>query len=254
MNVGLWSTSGSGNIWDASSVQWDGNLRGFLYHDPGSSPFAALYPQATLSAQQLPGPIWYHYRVDNDRVELIGTDGDEWVDGRTLAEFPFELGDSFTDQATIVGIPWTETREYVASGELVTPWGVIPDVVMVYVNGNVYELYTADDILEPIGNYNMGGAGIWKVDDITGTKDLEELVLGIWPSPARVLATVSLPFSGPVEVQMIDQTGRVLWSDRVMGPTCEIPVAGVQQGVYTVVAVDCLGRSTTGRLVVALQD
>ncbi|MCW5900604.1 MAG: S8 family peptidase [Flavobacteriales bacterium] len=74
---------------------------------------------------------------------------------------------------------------------------------------------------------------------ITGMEDLAVQGFALWPSPARNELFVRLPGgSGPVDLQMVDGRGRVVWSRQdVIETVLALPVQGLAEGVYTLRAV-----------------
>lgn len=222
---------GSDNVWDATGAIPDGTLSSTTYHAPSASPFAGQYAAAALCAERLPGYNWFHFTITGSLVELLGTDGDELVGGRTLCPFPLDLGGSFTDSFYFAGTTYSETITYVASGSILAPWGTIPNVVMFW-NTNVYQFYSADNLLEPIGNYNPGAMGLWKVDVVTGTDEITHEQLRLWPNPAKQTLTIRSDSPGPFDLTMLDASGRVVRAQNAVQQQSTMDVAGLQRGCY----------------------
>lgn len=241
------ATSGAGNVWDATGAVADGTLSGTSYYTPSLSPFSGQYPTATLVAERLPGYNWFHYNINGSRAELLGTDGDELVGGRTLCPFPFDPGVSFTDSFEFAGTTYSETITYVASGSILAPWGTIPNVVMFW-NTNMYQFYSADNLLEPIGNYNPGAMGLWKVDVVTGTGEIAHDQLRLWPNPARQTLTIRTNSAGPFDLTMLDASGRVVRILNAAQQQSTLDVTDLQRGCYAL-QVRSAAFTTTHRVV-----
>lgn len=248
------ATSGTGNSWDLTGVTAFGLTSTTTYRSPGDSPYAATYPTTTICAEALNGPPpgeWRHYSVSPTIAELLGANSDEFIGGRTACEFPFNLGNSFTDTYTIAGNTSTDVVEYVASGEIQAPWGTIPNVVMFSVNGGVFVFYSASNMLDAIGSYMPGfGSDLWQVEIMTGITTTPAASLGVWPVPSADMVHITLPFTGSHTVMVRDATGRVVHESRSTGVQVDIDLHSFAPGIHEVTAVDAQGRCAAGRLVV----
>lgn len=248
------ATSGTGNVWLATGLIPSGITSTTTYRLPGDSPYASMYPGTTLCAERYsdsPTAEWRHYNITASTAELLGVNTDEFVGGRTYCEFPFDMGDSFTDSYTISGTTLTDDIQYVASGSIQAPWGTVPDVVMFAVNGGFSYLFCViGNVIDPIGSYVPGfGLDLWQVEIVTGVGGEPAQQLGIMPVPAHDRVHLALPFSEG-RVTIADATGRVVREGMVRGTRMEIDVRSIPQGIYTVTAIDVRGRRTTGRMVV----
>lgn len=249
VGVNDFATSGTGNVWDASGAVADGSLSATLYYAPDASPFAGQYPAATLCAQRLPSYFWFHYSITPIKAEILGVDEDEWMWSSTLCSFPLELGDSFTDSYEVSGTTYFDTITYVASGVILAPWGTIQNVVMTW-NGNMYEFYSADNVLERIGHYNPGGVALWKVDVVTGMNEIAQGHVGLWPNPAASSVELSLPFPSTWELNVLDVRGQLVRTARANGETHRLALADLIPSLYMVVAVSSNGYRAANRFVV----
>ncbi|MBK6629083.1 MAG: T9SS type A sorting domain-containing protein [Flavobacteriales bacterium] len=255
-STGGLTTTGTGNIWDLSAATPFGASATVTYTAAGDSPYAASYPGTTLCMHRDaggPNEEWRHFHVDASIAELLGANTDAFDGGRTLCTFPFSMGSTFTDTYSINGgSPYTETDTYVASGQLVTPWGTVPDVVMVSVNaGFSYYFYSADNVLDAIGTYTPGfGSDLWRVEENTGIDGKAPAAIGIWPVPAHGQVTLALPFSGTMRVEVLDASGRQVLTTTTTVTTGTLNLASFIPGSYMVRAVDMHGDRAIGRLLV----
>ncbi len=253
-NPGTMATSGTGNTWDLSTATTTGNYNYFIFHAPAASPYAATYPSTTLCAevQSNGAPTeWRHWHVSSTLAELVGVNSEVFGGGRTLCEFPFDLGDSFTDSYVINGISTTDDIQYVASGEIVAPWGTIPDVLMYAINGGVaYAFYTVDNALEQVGSYVPGfGFQVEEVSVYSGIPERGNSSLDLWPVPANDHLNFTVPFAGRCTIQVLDATGKVELRSSVGGVVAKLDVEMLAPGVHVVQLIGENGMVATGRFV-----
>jgi hypothetical protein len=248
------ATSGTGNLWFATGLIPSGITKTIIYRTPSDSPHAATYPGTTLCAESIgdtPPAEWLHFNVNSSIAELLGVNTDEFVGGRTYCEFPFDMGDQFSDSYTISGTTLTDDIEYAASGEILTPWGTVPDVVMFAVNGgSSYLFYMTANLLDPIGSYVPGfGMDLWQVEIVTGHVNKESPELGVWPVPARDFVWLAMPFAGG-RVIMTDATGRTVREMNVTALRTALDISDLPSGIYTVTCTGDRGGRSSGRIVV----
>ncbi len=229
------ATSGTGNTWNAMGVTPFG-ISSVTTYTPGSaSPYAANFPTATICAEVLNGgnTEWRHFLVSSSIAELLGTGTDEFIGGRTYCEFPLSLDDSFSDTYTVGGNTNNDVTVYVASGQILAPWGTIPNVVMFQVNGGPYTFYMASNLLDAIGSYMPGfGLDLWQVDVVSTVTEPNSARIGVWPSPAIDVAHVFLPFAG-ANFQLFDAQGRVVLEGTSTIDRLDIEVGSLTPGIYT---------------------
>lgn len=253
-NATGWSLTGTGNTWDATDVVTFGVSATVAYRVPGDSPFAGLYPATTLCAEryQNMNTEWRHYLVDAAHAEMIGISAENFTGGRTYCTYPFSIGSTFTDDWTLNGNNYSDTYTYVASGEVVAPWGTIPDVVMFETSGGFsYYLYLANNLLDPIGDYTPGfGVNLWKIDVGMGVDETPALHVGLWPNPATDEVVLSMPLAHRFTCTVVDVNGSAVLAAQSTADRTVLDVRGLSAGVYRVVAVDASGRRASGTVVV----
>lgn len=254
-NATGWSLTGTGNSWDATDVVTFGLSATVVYRVPGDSPFAGLYPATTLCAEryQNMNTEWRHYLVDAAHAEMIGISAENFTGGRTYCTYPFSIGSTFTDDWTLNGNNYSDTYTYVASGEVVAPWGTIPDVVMFETGGGFsYYLYLANNLLDPIGDYTPGfGINLWKIDVGMGIGEAPALHVGLWPNPATDEVVLSMPMTSGFTYTVVDVNGSAVLSGQSTADRTVLDVRHLAAGVYRVVTVDASGRRASGTVVVA---
>lgn len=253
-NATGWNLTGTGNTWDATDVVTFGLSATVTYRSPGESPFAASYPATTICSEryQNMNTEWRHYLVDAVHAEMIGISAEDFSGGRTYCTYPFAVGSSFTDSWSLNGNSYTDTYTYVASGEVLAPWGTIPDVVMFETAGGFsYYLYLVNNVLDPIGDYTPGfGINLWKVDLSTGIDDAPALEVAIWPNPATDEVVISMPSRTGFVHHLVNVHGQVVHSGSSSGDRVVLDVRSYAAGLYTVVAVDTHGSRAMSRVAV----
>ena len=254
-NATGWSLTGTGNTWDATAVETFGLSATAAYRAPGDSPFAGMYPATTLCAERFQNgnTEWRHYLVDAAHAEMIGISAENFSGGRTYCTYPFSIGSTFTDTWSLNGNDYTDTYTYVASGEVLAPWGTIPDVVMFETGGGFsYYLYLANNVLDPIGDYTPGfGINLWKVDLVTGIADAPTLQVGLWPNPATEEVVLSMPGLQGFSFTLLDALGRAVLTNTTTSDRAVIDVRNCAPGTYRVLAMDARGQRATGTVAVA---
>jgi hypothetical protein len=250
-----WSISGTGNTWDATAVEPFGIDAMVNYRAPGDSPFAAAYPGTTLCAERVQdgNTEWRHYLVDNAHAEMIGISGEDFSGGRTYCTFPFSMGSTFSDDWMINGNTYSDTYTYVASGEVIAPWGTIPDVVMFETSGGFsYTLYLADNLLDPIGTYTPGfGIDLWKVELATGISGTPELLITLRPNPVVDELVLDLADAHPHTVSLHDARGCLVGSWTTTRTRTVLDLRDQAPGVYHLQVLDPRGGSAQRAVLVA---
>ena len=251
---GTLATTGTANVWDATGVTVNGSYTYSTYYAPSASPYSATYPTATICAQvegNSSGTQWYHWNVTSSIAELLGFDDEVFIGGETLCEFPFDLGDDFSDTYTIFGSTSNITVEYVASGSIQAPWGTLSNVAMFSVNSGLYYTFVQDDVLNTLGEY-VPGYG-WQLDEVTIINSICEnsvATIGILPSIAETTTHVVLPFAGGASVSLSDACGRTQRTEQHDARDFDLDVSGLAPGSYVLTARGSGGAAAQGRLIV----
>ena len=250
-----WNLSGTGNTWDATGVVTFGLSATVSYRAPGDSPFAAAYPSTTLCAERFQNgnTEWRHYLVDAAHAEMIGISAEDFSGGRTYCNFPFTVGSSFTDDWYLNGNTYSDTYTYVASGEVLAPWGPIPDVVMFETSGGFsYYLYLANNLLDPIGGYTPGfGIDLWKVDIANGVNELAATSIHLWPNPTADELVLELTDAQAHTVSLHDTSGRLVGTWTSTSSRTVLDLRDQAPGVYHLQVLDPQGRRAQRTVVVA---
>ncbi|HRH69858.1 MAG TPA: hypothetical protein PLB89_10165 [Flavobacteriales bacterium] len=251
-----WSTTGTGNDWDASGVAAVGDAVIISYMNVPGTPYAGSYSTSDICASSTQAGMtnWYYWEVNDNLVDWVGVDDDPIIDGRKVCEYPFNIGDAFTDTYINFGFTTTFTMEYVASGSIQAPFGTINNVVMFsYNDGSSYELYRAGNLLRRIGVYVPGVQ--LEVSDVevseVGIYERNAPSLVIGPQPATDEVLVQLPFVGEVDLSLVDMGGRTVTSWTSTGAASRLDLRRVAPGSYLLLARSGPSGSAFGRVLVA---
>ncbi len=249
-----WNLTGTGNTWDATSVVTFGVSATVSYRAPVASPFAAAYPATTLCAERFQNgnTEWRHYLVDAAHAEMIGISAEDFSGGRTYCNFPFTIGNTFTDDRYLNGNTYSDTYTYVASGEVLAPWGTISDVVMFETSGGFsYYLYLANNLLDPIGGYTPGfGIDLWKVDIANGISDTTAPTINLWPNPTTDELVIDGASERGFTYRLADMRGQLVHSGYATSNQVMLDLRSCAAGVYTVQVTDARGRLAVEKVVV----
>lgn len=251
--VPVLATSGTGNVWTIDNAVWGGGQIYSLYYAPSTSPFAATYPDMTMTAyaeSNTFGTAWWHYRSSPTAAEFIGAGGTPHPMPEVLCEFPLAYGAEFTTTYQEPGgQPVTRTSMYVASGEIVAYWGTIPNVVMFSINNGAYfRFFRAENMLFPMGRYIPGS--VLEIDRVMIFNSIDEEALprlGLWPVPATEVVHVTLPDNGQSQLVVRDASGRAVRTETALSSTHTIELEGLATGTYTVEATFPTGMRAVGR-------
>ena len=236
-----WSTVGTGITWDATNATQSGDQVIYTFRSPFDSQVAASFPEATIAVESSAGP-WNYYLGSWEGLwhlgSSVGADAAVWLESERLCMFPWEYGTAFSD---INNSGWA----YFASGQVATPWGVIPDVVMIssFENNSPfhdYMLYRIDNMVVPIGRYyDWPPRVVIDQVDVTTGLDAETLngQVSVYPNPTSGLVNVkiagALP-NGNAIIEVRDMLGRVVTAQRATNGLQQLDLTGWPHGLYTV--------------------
>lgn len=246
-------TSGTGIVWNMSALTPFGVTSTSTYRVASDSPYLGTYPGTTMCMERVSGidTEWRHYNVTASIAELLGVNTDVFVNGRTYCQFPFSLGSTFSDDYMIGATTFTNDAEYVASGEILAPWGTVSNVVMYAMDGgSSYLFFMAGNVLDPIGSYMPGfGVDLWEVEVVSGVEEANELGIGAWPVPAEERVVIALPFRASA-LTISDAVGRTIMTMTPTAVRFELGLEVFMPGSYTVLATGTTNRVAAGRIVV----
>ncbi len=205
--------------------------------------------------------------------------------------FPSSFGTTWTDDYagsyTFDGDAVDQTGQFTATisgtGDLILPWGSVDDVLRMDITetyteeglGNTFVMQrTLSEFYRPgVRTYlarlystttelngvpGASGQGFIYVDEnvFAGVAAHRKQAIGmtVSPNPASTHATVMFVATDPIQLSLIDASGRVVYEQSVNGPsglcTATVDLEDLHPGIYTLRVLDRKGGSGTTRLVV----
>lgn len=262
----LLDTVGNGLTWNLASLPFQpgGTVELFL-SDVASSPYAFSVPEAAIVLEEIEGEITYlsFFNNSSGQLDLVAY-GFSDPDNTDIFEacptlqmtYPGVLNTTVTPALTDCGLDLVDyERRILASGSFVTPFGTLPNVVLIRTRRcetyeddgqwftacyNSYDWYQEGNIITPILTANLDGSTTIVVlnfpDGSTGASEVREAQLLLQPNPATdhiVLQQRSGQPWGEVRIHAAD--GRVVRElGRVATDRITMDVQDLKPGVYTV--------------------
>ncbi len=245
------ATSGTGVVWDLSSLNSAVSERTYTDAIPSTTPSAADFPNATHAHAEIINGMssWYYYRLVGDSLWLEGArfqDGSLFTctEPNLFMVFPTSIGDLAESNTTcsVGGGPLytvNQGLQPVATGSIIYSGGTITDVVLsrAYYYGSPAEYYfhRAGDVLQSIGRYDPGTIELWVPGITTGVEEQSGDRLTAYPTLASEELFVELP-NGVDQAQctLLDAAGRTVNAQelRAVGGRLRVDLSKVTTGHY----------------------
>ena len=149
--------AGSNVRWDFSGVRINGDSMLLRYEDPTRSPYADVFPEATVAEQN--ADTWSYFERTGSTWTRLGESSDffqgsQWTDPLTIASFPWVFGQQIVDEMQHIFISdGTVTRRngqitstYDGYGTLILPQGSFENVMRIH-----YDQVMIDSSEFPVG-------------------------------------------------------------------------------------------------------
>lgn len=197
-----------------------------------SAPDAALFPTANIVQKLTMGgtPMVYGYaRVTADslwgmavRYPTMPALNEDYTDANVSFRFPFALNGIIDDISVSQTGADTTRRKYVAWGDITTPYGTYPNVILCEEsrqnNGTMTlesYLWISAATLDNIAEINVSDSlGEWHKPNIASSIGQEQLYkkynLNVYPNPSTDFAKIAytLPTSADISIQIIGMNGQ----------------------------------------------
>lgn len=197
-----------------------------------SAPDAASFPTANIVQKLTMGgtPMVYGYaRVTADslwgmavRYPTMPALNEDYTDANVSFRFPFALNGVIDDISVSQTGADTTRRKYVAWGDITTPYGTYPNVILCEEsrqnNGTMTlesYLWISAATLDNIAEINVDDSlGEWHKPNIASSIGQEQLFkkynLNVYPNPSTDFAKIaySLPTSADISIQIIGMNGQ----------------------------------------------
>jgi hypothetical protein len=264
---------GTGKIWDFSSLVLQTSYLTYNYVDPSTTPYGALFPDATVSYSN--DPIYGYYKVTSSEYEIIGLSSslNSWFysNPEIMFSYPFSYGSNLVDSlyatSFYLGINHYRigTRTTVADGygTLILPSGTYDNMLrvkviqnysdssstkVVHVYGVTYSWYdgvnkTPAFMISTLSNTVDGTTTSVKMVNISsavnGVADnktrIEAIVL--YPNPSNNKVSIILPDTWATIDNIISvyNTGGLLMSQQhIRNKSIELDISTLPGGIYII--------------------
>lgn len=243
LNATSLAAEGANASWDISSASHIMVPSGTQFVAPNATPYAADYPTSNLAQWvSMPGGMQYSYFLaDAQGLQLLAdgvdaTDGNVFVNGKTLLKFPFAFTESFTDTYVLGGLGQNQTRTYSAYGTLTTHLGTFTNVVKVTSATGNADFYTSGSI-EPLFHYEPDGTSLLFEPTMVGIAEQSaKVALEAYPNPATEHVTITGLTAG-TPWQLLDTQGRVVLQG-MANNTSTVALASIAPGRYVLRGVE----------------
>ncbi len=200
--------------------------------NPATAPDAASYPTANLGQKLSMGgsPLAYLYgRVTADSIWGLGVRypsmpalNEDYTDANVSFRFPFALNGVIDDISVSQNGADTTRRKYVAWGDITTPYGTYPNVILCEESSQNNGVMSLDSYLwisvatlDNIAEINADDSlGEWHKPNIASSIGQEQLYekykLSVFPNPTTDFAkiTYTLPTSATMSIEIISLNGQ----------------------------------------------
>ncbi len=232
---------GTGVTWDFSNVDLQDADVPVTFGPASETPFATLYPAAQYAEGTTYGPDQYfdYYQLTGNKLELlvegVPLDVIDYSDPRSVLEFPFSLGNSFTDTYDDGTGQYQTTVTYTGSGTLLTSMGNFTNVVKL-TNDEGMIIFWNTTPLYKLAQLEDDGFFAVLIDPAASVfENAAESTLLLWPNPTNGQVHVQ-GISGVVDWSLMDVLGRSVLSGRdAIGEGQGIDVSAAPLGSYQLV-------------------
>ena len=232
------AANGAGVTWNFSAVPLNAVGIPMAFGPASQTPYSAQYPTAQYAESITFGQsqIFDYLKITGNKlerfVEGVPDNVNVWVNPQTVLEFPFNLGNSFTDTYDYGEGALQFTTTYVGNGTLQTSMGTYTNVVKLLADGEImfwntnplYLLAEMDD--DGFFSLYYDGSGVGIAENATDTPAL------LWPNPTTGMVQIE-GVSGLVEWNLMDVLGRSILSGKgLIGDGQSIDVGAAPAGSY----------------------
>ena len=264
---------GTGKIWDFSSLVLQTSYLTYNYVDPSTTPYGALFPDATVSYSN--DPIYGYYKVTSSEYEIIGLSSslNSWFysNPEIMFSYPFSYGSNLVDSlyatSFYMGINHYRigTRTTVADGygTLILPSGRYNNLLrvkviqnysdssstnVVHVYGVTYSWYdgvnkTPALTISTFSNTVGGSTTSIKmvnvssaVDGVADNKNIQESIV-LYPNPANNKVSITLPETwATIEniISVYNTRGLLMLLKHARDKSIELDISTLPVGIYII--------------------
>lgn len=256
--------AGAAQTWDFSTVILNNNAQPYIVLEPGTSPFAAEWPNADYVAtySDAGNDRYFYYNVLADRLEAVADNvsntGDNNIynaNPRTKLKFPFSFGESVSDDFTDPFNTSTVVLTYDAYGTLITPTNTFNEVVrirwQVGANDPRFDWWTLDPLL-PVFQYTNGYIVQW-ANPATGINDpARSASVRLQPNPFTDRTSITIDdatLANDARLTLTNAVGEVVYTAVLTSATTRLERGALADGLYLYQVRTADRTVATGRVV-----
>ncbi len=235
------SANGAGATWNFANVAMQPSTFNISWGPAANTPHHAAYPTAQYAMGLHFGDILNDYiymKMTGNKLEIfvdgVPTEPNVYINPMTMLEFPFSLGNSFTDTYDEGDGPEQISVSYTGNGTLVTSLGTFTNVVKLTDADGFVQFWNTDPIY-PLAQLDGSSFTLMHPGQGTGLNDHKAASLALWPNPTTGRVQVE-GIEGQVEWSLVDMLGRTALAgkDR-LGEGATLDLAAVQPAAYRLV-------------------
>lgn len=216
------TSTGAGLTWDFSSLQVTGTPFTAQVLNPVTAPHAGLFPDANYVIFESAISRYSYYELNVNRYSRVSsfvTSASQYIDAQVELEFPVSLGSGLFDtwENTTQSFPGTYEHQCVATGSLILPGSVHPDVLLLRVEVvNVFPITVFQWIDATNGAIlvNYIAPGTFTSETVQFASDIDIRVEDLTTDPGIRVNTFADPFlhvayasAEPLDWRILDAAG-----------------------------------------------
>lgn len=257
-------SAGAAQTWDLSGVSFT-QIGNFITVSPASTPHAASFPSATYAYTF--SNTYSYFNASSTKMEVLGytivspgSGNDYTPNPRTVLKFPFNFGNSLTDDWQKAGGSVNSvTLTYDAYGTLIMPTKTYQNVVRVkedYGSGAVdYQWYILNPLMSVLvfdhntSTFYYVGATATAVNAPASSRYKAE----IYPTPAKEKLTLALsdsPLQNDLKLSIMNMSGQVISELDINSQVTDISTDELPSGIYVYQLKDGQNTVKTGKIIV----
>ena len=233
---------GAGATWDFSGVELEDAELPVSFGPASETPYATAYPTAQYAEGITYGTMqsFDYYQMIGSKLELfiegVPDDANDYSDPRSVLEFPFSLGSSFTDTYDYGQGGLQTTVTYAGNGTLQTSMGSFTNVVKLE-NDEGEVIFWNTTPLFKLAQMDDDGFFAVLIDNAGASvpENSIEAKPQLWPNPTNGQVQVR-GVSGLVDWSLVDVLGRTVLSGQdAIGDGRDIDMSAAPSGSYQLV-------------------
>jgi hypothetical protein len=257
-------SAGASQTWDFSAVSFT-QIGNFSTVNPSSTPHTTSFPSATHAYTF--SNTYSYFNASSTKMEVLGytivspgSGNDYTPNPRTVLKFPFNFGNSLTDDWQKAGGSTNSvTITYDAYGTLIMPTKTYQNVVRVkedYGSGGVdYQWYILNPLMSVLvfdhntSTFYYVGATATAINAPAASLYKAEL----YPTPASDKLTLTLnaaPLQNELTLSIMNMSGQIIRELVINSQVTDISIDDMPSGIYVYQLKDEQNTVKTGKIIV----